>query len=392
MNSRSVSELCSLGLLVALSVLGCSSAKQGDTTGSTAMSGDAASSGGVTASSGGVSGNPSQPGSGGASTGGTAGTGDPAMTMAGSASVAGAGPSGASGASGSAGSAQAAGGASGMGGAGGATITPPDLTPCTANTLKAGNSTVMIPYANGNRDYVIHVPTSYTGMTRVPLVVDMHGSGQNAANQQGTSGWGAKADKNGFIVVYPNALNMRWNAGTCCSPSVEQNVDDVGFLRAVVTKVIKDGCIDAKRVYASGLSGGGLMCYRLACEAPDVFAAVAPVSGATVFSPCKPSIPVSVIAYRGLSDPLVPYNGGMPLQWYFQGAKADFTQWSMLDQCMGPTTMSHGICQTNTQCTGGADITLCSVNSGHVLYGDAANAGAAVPDVAWEIFQRHTLP
>jgi len=104
------------------------------------------------------------------------------------------------------------------------------------------------------------------------------------------------------------------------------------------------------------------MCYRLACEAPDVFAAVAPVSGATVFSPCKPSIPVSVIAYRGLSDPLVPYNGGMPLQWYFQGAKADFTQWSMLDQCMGPVTMSHSICQTKTQCGGSSDVTLCSVN------------------------------
>jgi polyhydroxybutyrate depolymerase len=388
MNSRAVTELVSLGVVVALSAVGCSSAKEGDTTGAAPTSGAAGSSGGAPPSSAGAAGNPSQTGVGGAATGGTGAAGDPATTMAGSAPIAG-GSSGASGASSSAGSAQGGGGA---GGAGGATTAPPDQTPCTANNLKAGNSTVTIQYANGNRDYVVHVPASYTGKTRVPLVVDMHGSGQNAANQQGTSGWGGKADKNGFIVVYPNALNMRWNAGTCCSPSVEQNVDDVGFLRAVVQKVLKDGCIDAKRVYASGLSGGGLMCYRLACEAPDVFAAVAPVSGATVFSPCKPSIPVSVVAFRGLSDPLVPYNGGMPLQWYFQGAKADFTQWSTLDQCMGPTTMSHTICQTNTTCSGGADITLCSVNSGHVLYGDAANAGAAVPDVAWEIFQRHTLP
>jgi polyhydroxybutyrate depolymerase len=271
-------------------------------------------------------------------------------------------------------------------------MSPPNEAPCSANSLHAGNSTVTIQYANGNRDYMIHVPASYTGKTRVSLLIDMHGSGQNAANQMGTSGWNGKADKTGFIVVYPNALNARWNAGTCCSPSVEQKVDDVGFLRAVVQKVMKDGCIDAKRVYASGLSGGGLMSYRLACEAADVFAAVAPVSGATVFSPCQPSAPVSVIAYRGLSDPLVPYNGGMPLRWYFQGAKADFDQWSMLDQCMGPITMSHSICQTKTQCGGSADVTLCSVNGGHVLYGDAANAGAAVPEVAWEIFQRHTLP
>jgi poly(3-hydroxybutyrate) depolymerase len=91
-------------------------------------------------------------------------------------------------------------------------------------------------------------------------------------------------------------------------------------------------------------------------------------------------------------DPLVPYDGGMPLQWYFQGAKADFDEWSMLDKCTGTPTTSHGICQTKGQCAGGADVTLCSVNSGHVLYGAAVSAGAAVPDVAWEIFQRHALP
>ena len=349
------------------------------------MGGGATSGAAGSASSGGMAGNQSQPGSGGAITGGVAAIGGAATTMAGSTADAGASASGASGAAGAAGSAQAG------GGAGGATTSPPD-EPCTANSLHAGNSNVTIQYANGNRDYTIHVPMSYTGSARVPLLIDMHGSGQNAANQMGTSGWNGKADKSGFIVVYPNALNARWNAGTCCSPSVEQNVDDVGFLRAVVQKVQKDGCIDSKRVYASGLSGGGLMSYRLACEAADVFAAVAPVSGATVFSPCQPSAPVSVIAYRGLNDDLVPYNGGMPLKWYFQGAKADFDQWSMLDQCMGPTTMSHGICETKTQCGAGADVTLCSVNGGHVLYGDAANAGAAVPDVAWEIFQRHKLP
>ena len=82
----------------------------------------------------------------------------------------------------------------------------------------------------------------------------------------------------------------------------------------------------------------------------------------------------------------------MPLRWFFQGAKADFDQWSMLDQCTGPVTMSHGICQTKTLCAGGADVTLCSVNGGHVLYDAAAAAMAAVPDVAWEIYQRHSLP
>ncbi len=360
MKSRSVTELA-VALVVTLSVVGCSSTEGRDTKSTTPTGGSAGSSAG---------------------SGGLAGAGGvPAATAGGGSDLQG-------GSAGSAGSAQAGGGSGGS--AGGATS--PAEEPCTESNVEPGDASVAIQYADVERDYVIHVPESYTGETRVPLLIDMHGSGQSAEAQKGTSGWDSKADEEGFIVVYPTALNARWNAGTCCSPSVEQNVDDVGFLRAVVNDVRKNACIDRKRVYASGLSGGGLMSYRLACEAADVFAAVAPVSGATVFSPCQPSTPVSIVAYRGLNDDLVPYNGGMPLQWYFQGAMADFDQWSTLDQCTGDIAMSHGICQTNVECGGGADVTLCSVDSGHVPYGDAANVGAAVPDVAWEIFQRHALP
>ena len=264
--------------------------------------------------------------------------------------------------------------------------------PCTEGSLAPGNSNATLEHAGAKRDYIIHVPASYTGKTRVPLVIDMHGSGQSASAQAGTSSWNKKADALGFIVIYPNALNARWNAGTCCSPSMEQNIDDVGFLRAVVEKTTKDGCIDRKRVYASGLSGGGLMSYRLACMAADMFAAVAPVSGANVTIPCTPSAPVSIVAFRGLTDTTVPYEGGMPLQWYWPAAKADFQQWGELDKCTGPVTVSHDVCETKSQCAGGNDVTLCSIHGGHIPYDAAAGEGAAIPDVAWEIFQRHSLP
>jgi len=378
-----ITEFASIGLMAASALVGCGSSNDGPTIATT--SGSAGSHGGVANASGGAT------GSSGAMGTGAMGTGGAPADMAdahGGASMDGASPD--TSVSPDGGPVDSKDGSTSDG------APPPGSDaaagPCTANTLRPGNTNVTIPYAGGNRTYIVHVPASYTGKTRVPLLIDMHGSGLDATNQQGTSGWGRKADATGFIVIYPNALNARWNAGTCCSPSVEQHVDDVGFLRAVVAKTLTDGCIDGKRVYASGLSGGGLMSYRLACEASDVFAAVAPVSGATVFSPCKPPAAVSVVAFRGKTDNLVPYNGGMPLQWYFQGAKADFDQWSMIDQCMGPVTMSHNICQTNTQCSGGADVTLCSVNGGHVLYGAAINDGAPVPDTAWEIFQRHALP
>jgi polyhydroxybutyrate depolymerase len=357
-----------------------------------------------------------------ACSGSPAGSGGDAAVSVGSSGASGSSGAGSSGAS-SSGSASSSGGASGSGGPSGVVdagaqdaaaaldgegLGSPDVSasdtggpmpepdagsaPCTAGILRPGDSSVTIQHGGAARDYLLHVPASYTGKTRVPLLIDMHGSGQNATLQSMTSLWTRKADAMGFVVIYPNALNARWNAGTCCSPSMEQNVDDLGFLRAVVEKTTTDGCIDRTRVYASGLSGGGLMAYRLACMAADMFAAIAPVSGADVTIPCTPSGPVSVASFRGLMDTTVPYDGGMPLRWLWPSAKADFDQFSQLDRCTGPTTASHGVCQTKSQCAGGADVTLCSINGGHVLYAAAASEGAAVPDVAWEIFQRHSLP
>jgi polyhydroxybutyrate depolymerase len=359
--------------------IGCSSEAP-----STASGGAAATVGGAVGvagggvSSAGVAGNNATP-SGGVTAGGVA-------NAAGGTAVAGAGAGSAAG--GTAGSAAAgAGGAAGsMAGAGA------DPGPCTGVNLKPGNTNATLEHAGAKRDYIIHVPPAYTGKARVPLLIDMHGSGQSASAQMGTSHWNGKADAMGFIVIYPNALNARWNAGTCCSPSMELNIDDLGFLRAVVEKTTTDGCIDRKRVYASGLSGGGLMAYRLACMAADMFAAVAPVSGADVTIPCTPSAPVSVVAFRGLMDDTVPYAGGMPLRWYWPAAQADYDQFIQLDKCSGADATSHTVCKTRSQCAGGADVTLCSIHGGHILYDAAAGEGAGVPDVAWEVFQRHTLP
>ena len=369
------------GSLLVAGASGCSSAAPSEASGGAATIGGAAAGGGV--SSAGVAGNNATP-SGGVTAGG----------VAGGSSVAGAGAGAGSGsaAGGTAGSAAAgAGGAAGSM-AGGAGADPGPCTPPVGASLKPGNTNATLEHAGAKRDYIIHVPATYTGKARVPLLIDMHGSGQSATAQMGTSHWNAKADAAGFIVIYPNALNARWNAGTCCSPSMELNIDDLGFLRAVVEKTTTDGCIDRKRVYASGLSGGGLMAYRLACMAADMFAAVAPVSGADVTIPCTPSAPVSVVAFRGLTDDTVPYAGGMPLRWYWPAAQADYEQFIQLDKCSGADATSHSVCKTRSQCAGGADVTLCSIHGGHILYDAAAGEGAGVPDVAWEIFQRHALP
>jgi len=218
---------------------------------------------------------------------------------------------------------------------------------CTGiGALAPGDTTVTLSHDGVDRMYIVHVPASYAGRTRVPLVVDLHGLASNAAQQEALSGWREKADAVGFIVIYPDGINASWNGGSlCCGHSLASNVDDEGFVRAAVAKVEQDACIDTKRVYATGLSNGGAMAHLLACRAADVFAASAPVSMGNGTMPCQPSRPISVVMFRGTSDPLVPYDGG-----FLPSAQADFTQWRGLDSCTGQPAATHGICNTSSTC------------------------------------------
>lgn len=266
--------------------------------------------------------------------------------------------------------------------------TVPAADGCVAGTLGPGETTETLMHDGVTRNYLIHVPAGYAGKTPVPLVLDIHGLTSNAAEQAAISGWRAKSDATGFVVIWPNGLDNSWNGGSlCCGPSLANHVDDEGFLRAVVAKTRAEGCIDATRVYATGLSDGGAMAHLLACRAADVFAATAPVSMGNGTVPCAPSRPIALIEYRGTLDLLVPYNGG-----FFPSAADDFAQWQLLDGCAAPAQMTNDVCQTVSGCQADVEVTLCSIVSGHVLYADAVTQGAAVPDVAWAAFARHTLP
>jgi polyhydroxybutyrate depolymerase len=250
-----------------------------------------------------------------------------------------------------------------------------------------GDHSLALDHDGQQRTYIVHVPPGYAG-ERVPLVIDIHGLTSNAEQQAAISGYRDKADAESFIVVHPNGLNASWNGGSlCCGSSLQQGVDDEGFLRAIVRRMQQEGCIDPARVYASGLSNGGAMSHLLACRAADVFAAAAPASMGNGTEPCAPSRPISVIMFRATNDALVAYDGGV-----FPSAQADFDQWTSLNGCTGEPETTHSICQTHFQCSAGVEVTLCTIEGGHVLYAAAAQQGAAVPDVAWEAFERYTLP
>jgi polyhydroxybutyrate depolymerase len=251
------------------------------------------------------------------------------------------------------------------------------------------------------RSYIVHVPPGYTGSAPVPLVLDFHPLSVEAKTWKSVTGWAKSADDHGFILVVPDGYQKSWNVGRCCDPALSAGIDDVAFVRAMVTKLSSEACIDPKRVYASGCSNGGGMSYRLACDAADVFAAVAPVDFDCLTGPtntpscasCNPSRPISEAQFRATGDPFVPYDGGpttVVAGIVFPGAEANLADWGSRNKCTGtPQPEQKAGCETYPTCAAGVETTLCTVQGGS----HCSNYGAfGIVDVAWDMFTRHTLP
>ena len=189
--------------------------------------------------------------------------------------------------------------------------------PTASSNLPPGETTRTLTHAGRSRSYILYIPVSINWSQPVPLVFVFHGGMGNADSAIRMSGFNGTADQNGFVVVYPNGTGqlsnnklLTWNGGGCCGYAQTKNVDDVGFVRAIVLDLQIQLKIDQKRIYAAGMSNGAILSHRLACEAADLFAAIAPVAGTLNFSPCSPSRPISVIEFHGTGDRHVPYDGG----------------------------------------------------------------------------------
>ncbi|HEU5072687.1 MAG TPA: PHB depolymerase family esterase, partial [Polyangiaceae bacterium] len=217
-------------------------------------------------------------------------------------------------------------GAGGSGGTG--SVNPAN---CTASKLTSGDASRTVDVAGVTRSYVLHVPESYDGTTPVPLVFDFHGLGGNGMQQASSSGYRQVADREGFLIAFPDGTENAWNIGQCCTNSKE--IDDVTFTRAMLESIASDGCVDLARVYVTGFSNGGGMAYLLACEAADVIAAAAPAAF-DMLDPedpvCSPSRPIAVLSSRGTNDTAVPYGGGRGSgnRVTFLGAEQSLARWS----------------------------------------------------------------
>lgn len=229
------------------------------------------------------------------------------------------------------------------------------------------------------RTYRVYVPSGYDADTPTPLVVGLHG-GLGSGNQFATSnGFDAGAESRGVLAVYPDGVpnpanNVRtWNAGLCCSYALQQGIDDVGFINALVQRVEAVYNVDPARVYATGHSNGAMLSYKLACDLPGVFAAIAPVEGAIDDThPCAPGHPINVLAIHGRLERHVPFDGGVGDQGLiptdYPSVAEAIRRWRAINHCAGPADVTtQGDLETTdaTGCTPQGDVRLRALADGN---------------------------
>ncbi|MBL8753364.1 MAG: serine hydrolase [Planctomycetes bacterium] len=185
--------------------------------------------------------------------------------------------------------------------------------------LVAGeSSTVELEHDGRDRRYHLHVPPHAQNIVGLPLLLVLHGGGGSGEQARTATGLAEAGVRAGFVVVFPDGTGalrqklLTWNSGGIAVYASEHDIDDVGFLRAVVKDVQRRVPIDGQKVFAAGHSNGGMMCHRLAREAADVFAGIAVVAGAMNFTAVEAKSPIAVLLIHGSADQHVLYDGGTP--------------------------------------------------------------------------------
>jgi polyhydroxybutyrate depolymerase len=253
------------------------------------------------------------------------------------------------------------------------------------------------------RSYRLHLPSDYD-RAATPLVFNFHGFTSGPVEQEYYSVMSETADREGFAVAYPQGTGApaSWDAGACCGSAVTDEVDDIGFVSAMIDAIGDSICLDRARVYSTGLSNGAFLSHRLACELSDRIAAVAPVAGVMGMETCEPSRAVPVLSFHGTDDALVPFDGSE--QMGFPSVEDTLAGWAERDDCTGEPTVTFddgdAHCEAWDACAGGAAVELCVIDGGgHTWPGGRVPAvvGKTSTDISatermWDFFAAHPLP
>jgi polyhydroxybutyrate depolymerase len=267
------------------------------------------------------------------------------------------------------------------------------------------------------RTYTLNLPPNYYESADFSLVIAMHGGGGSAQQFESTNKLTEKANDSKFIVVYPDGVQSNgllkvrtWNAGGCCDYAVSQNIDDVKFISVMIDKLLASYKINAKKVYATGHSNGGMLAYRLACELSNKIAAIAPNSSTMVNSTCKPARPVPILHMHSVNDTRVPYLGGTGSGTGTQGVimpslEAVMNTWSTKNTCnkVGQVEVNDNNYKLTkwTSCSGNVTLEYyLTKDGGHAwpgglsgsAIGDTPSSVINANNLLWEFFQQHSLP
>ncbi len=302
------------------------------------------------------------------------------------------------------------------------------------NHLATGEGECSLPYAPGThvltiqsggyeRTLVVYVPGGYTGKNRIPLVLNFHGSQADAQLQMSISAMDKAAEKYTFVTASLQGVvaappGYRWNVpGVTLPPGT--GPDDEAFISDSIDYLKGVLCIDGKRVYGTGYSGGGRMVSQFACDHPDQIAAIAPVVGLRAGYPisgkdypdpatCVPSRPVPVVTFAGTADPVNPYAGGGAPYWQY-GAEAALKRWAEINSCNQPLREKQVATNTNllyySACNENAVVQMyVTQGSGHTWPGSQFSVdyykGQLGPvtfeidatELMWQFFSLHVLP
>lgn len=268
-----------------------------------------------------------------------------------------------------------------------------------------------------NRSYVVHAPNGHDLTRPMPVVLALHGATMNGPMMAWFSGLNSKADEAGFIAVYPNGTGSRssftWNGGNCCGSAVQNNVDDVAFIGAVLDDLMRIYSIDPGRTYATGMSNGAIMSYRLASELSDRIAAIAPVSGSLGTEICELKRPVSVLHFHGTRDEFIPFSGGRGDKSIsgtnFRPVEDSIRAWVAANGCAETPKIdvlsegSDGLRVTRRTYEAGlegAEVALVVVEGGGHTWPGRKSPGpvlgkstlnVSANDLMWDFFQRHAI-
>lgn len=311
---------------------------------------------------------------------------------------------------------------------------------------------------HGERRYLVHAPSGYDAKVATPVVLAIHGGGGNADGMPDVTGLNEISERKGFLVVYPEGTGPRfdngkvagaWNTGSCCGSAMEEGVDDVAYFSELLDRLQVDFHVDPRRVYATGISNGSQMSFRLACDLAGRIAAVAPTGSPGTHATCTPDRPVPVMYFHGSADPCAPYQGGEecggclhefllglcdlsqdpdacrqdlgePVHFTCEPVEEYLLAWRERNGCPPESTETFqngkATCVTWGPCEEDAEVTLCTVEDmGHTwpggtngplctsgqtpglcssyeeIVGPVSNDIVA-SEAMWDFFERHSIP